>query len=206
VLSALIELGARYAVNAALEIAGVQAVAGAKTAAAAQVSGAQIGAIAATSGAAKAATITTTTTQTAAAAQTTASWTPAATAASIGSFGTAAAIGLAAVIAAIALAKGGFKTGGFTGNAGVNDVAGVVHGKEFVFDAASTQRIGVANLEKLRSGRDSIGSGMQASSTANDGRMRQTVVNQVFNVKTPDADSFKMSQRQILRRAKRSIA
>lgn len=235
VLSSLIELGARFAVNAALEMAGITAVTTAKTAASATettlmageataeiaaiqakaaaeiaaaqaVSAAQVAAIGTTTAASTAATTTSTAVQTTAAAQTTAAWTPAATAASIGSFGTAAAIGLAAVIAAIALAKGGFKKGGFTGNAGVNDVAGVVHGKEFVFDAASTQRIGVANLEKLRSGRDSIGSGMQASSTASDGRMRQTVVNQVFNVKTPDADSFKMSQRQILRRAKRSIA
>jgi lambda family phage tail tape measure protein len=205
VLSSLIELGARYAVNAALEIAGVQAVATAKTAAAAQVSGAQIAAITATSSAAQVATATNTATQTAAATQTTAAWTPAATAASIGSFGTAAAVGLAAVIAAIAMAKGGFKKGGYTGNGSADDVAGVVHGKEFVFDAASTSRIGVANLEKLRSGRDNIGKPGAASTS--DGRaVRQTVVNQVFNVKTPDADSFRMSQRQLLKRAKRSIA
>lgn len=205
VLSSLIELGARYAVNAALEIAGVQAVATAKTAAAAQVSTAQIGAITATATAANTATATSTATQTAAATQTTAAWTPAATAASIGSFGAAAAVGLAAVIAAIALAKGGFKKGGYTGGGGVNDVAGVVHGQEFVFDAASTSRIGVANLEKLRSGRDNIGKPGAAPSEG--GRaVRQTVVNQVFNVKTPDADSFKMSQRQLLKRAKRSIA
>lgn len=46
----------------------------------------------------------------------------------------------------------GFKTGGYTGNGGVNDVAGVVHGKEFVFDAAATSRIGVDTLEALRRG------------------------------------------------------
>ncbi|MEI7177137.1 phage tail length tape measure family protein [Pectobacterium carotovorum] len=46
----------------------------------------------------------------------------------------------------------GFKTGGYTGNAGVNSVAGVVHGKEYVFDAAATKRIGVSNLEALRNG------------------------------------------------------
>jgi hypothetical protein len=56
----------------------------------------------------------------------------------------------------------GFKTGGYTGNAGISDVAGVVHGKEFVFDAASVQRIGVDNLEAMRSGK----TGSQGGSSA----------------------------------------
>lgn len=46
----------------------------------------------------------------------------------------------------------GFRQGGYTGNKGVNDVAGVVHGREFVFDAESTSRIGKDNLESLRKG------------------------------------------------------
>lgn len=99
-----------------------------------------------------AATTATTATQTAAAATTAAAWTPAAIAASIGSFGTAAAIGLAAVVAALAF-TGGFRKGGYTGSGGVDEVAGVVHGQEYVFDAAATARIGVANLEAIRSGR-----------------------------------------------------
>lgn len=48
----------------------------------------------------------------------------------------------------------GFRQGGYTGNGGVNDVAGFVHGREFVFDAESVSRIGVGNLEALRAGRD----------------------------------------------------
>lgn len=44
----------------------------------------------------------------------------------------------------------GFKSGGFTGSGGVNDIAGVVHGKEYVFDAAATKSIGVSNLESIR--------------------------------------------------------
>lgn len=44
----------------------------------------------------------------------------------------------------------GFKSGGFTGSGRVNDIAGVVHGKEYVFDAAATKSIGVSNLEKIR--------------------------------------------------------
>ncbi|WP_160023706.1 phage tail tape measure protein, partial [Psychrobacter nivimaris] len=47
----------------------------------------------------------------------------------------------------------GFKTGGYTGNIGVNQVAGPVHGQEYVFDAASTKRIGVDNLNAMRSGK-----------------------------------------------------
>lgn len=47
----------------------------------------------------------------------------------------------------------GFASGGYTGNGGVNDVAGVVHGKEYVFDAATTSRIGVGNLDAMRSGK-----------------------------------------------------
>ncbi|WP_368881899.1 tape measure protein [Shewanella algae] len=47
----------------------------------------------------------------------------------------------------------GFKTGGYTGSVGVNDVAGLVHGREFVFDHQATSRIGVDNLEALRTGR-----------------------------------------------------
>jgi len=47
----------------------------------------------------------------------------------------------------------GFSDGGFTGSMDPSQVAGVVHGKEFVFDAASTSRIGVGTLEAMRSGR-----------------------------------------------------
>jgi hypothetical protein len=53
---------------------------------------------------------------------------------------------------AFALTKG-FKTGGYTGDVGTNDVAGVVHGKEYVFDAASTARIGKSNLDAIRAGK-----------------------------------------------------
>lgn len=46
----------------------------------------------------------------------------------------------------------GFKSGGWTGAGATSDVAGVVHAEEYVFDAASTRKIGVANLEALRRG------------------------------------------------------
>ena len=47
----------------------------------------------------------------------------------------------------------GFSSGGWTGDIDRHSVAGVVHGKEFVFDADATARIGRSNLEALRRGR-----------------------------------------------------
>ncbi|MFM8360636.1 MAG: hypothetical protein ACKOET_18960, partial [Verrucomicrobiota bacterium] len=70
---------------------------------------------------------------------------------SISSFGIAATVGLAAIIAAVA-AFGGFRSGGYTGDMPEGQVAGVVHGREYVFDAPAVSRIGVENLERLRSG------------------------------------------------------
>lgn len=46
----------------------------------------------------------------------------------------------------------GFMSGGYTGNMPSNSVAGQVHGQEYVFDAAATKRLGVANLDALRRG------------------------------------------------------
>lgn len=51
----------------------------------------------------------------------------------------------------------GFKQGGYTGNMGASQVAGVVHGQEYVFDAQATKRIGVDNLNAMRSGKAPAG-------------------------------------------------
>jgi len=83
---------------------------------------------------------------------------PGAMMSSISSWGIAAGVGVAAFLAAMAL-TGGFKGGGYTGDGGVSEFAGVVHGKEFVFDAPATQRLGRENLEALRSGRRSAAGG-----------------------------------------------
>lgn len=45
-----------------------------------------------------------------------------------------------------AYGNAGFKSGGYTGNGGVGSEAGVVHGKEFVFNAQATKNAGVGNL------------------------------------------------------------
>ncbi|HEY1179315.1 MAG TPA: hypothetical protein VGF17_24435, partial [Phytomonospora sp.] len=52
-----------------------------------------------------------------------------------------------------ALGVGWFESGGYTGNGGVKTPAGIVHGKEFVFDAPAVSSIGVANLEAMRRAR-----------------------------------------------------
>jgi hypothetical protein len=42
-----------------------------------------------------------------------------------------------------------FDTGGYTGNAGVAEAAGIVHGKEYVFSAPATRAIGVGRLDAM---------------------------------------------------------
>lgn len=66
------------------------------------------------------------------------------------------------VMAAIVVAQGlsqvaairaqGFKSGGYTGNMGTNQEAGVVHGQEFVMNAPTTARIGKSDLQALQNG------------------------------------------------------
>lgn len=51
-----------------------------------------------------------------------------------------------------AIADVGFATGGYTGNMGRGDVAGVVHGQEYVLNAAATKRVGVDTLNAINSG------------------------------------------------------
>ena len=66
----------------------------------------------------------------------------------------AAVAGTAGIASAVqGIMPQGFKQGGYTGNMGASQVAGVVHGQEYVFDAQSTKRIGVDNLNAMRSGK-----------------------------------------------------
>lgn len=55
-------------------------------------------------------------------------------------------------VAAIRSQSTGFMKGGYTGNLARTQVAGIVHGQEFVMNASATQRIGVDNLEALQRG------------------------------------------------------
>lgn len=94
---------------------------------------------------AKTSIATTTAASATAAAATAAAWSPAAAMVSLASYGANAVPANIGIASTVALTKGlallsGFKTGGFTGNGGVNDVAGVVHGKEFVMNADATSK------------------------------------------------------------------
>jgi len=48
----------------------------------------------------------------------------------------------------------GFATGGYTGNYGKSEVAGVVHGQEYVLNAEATRRVGINTLNAINSGAD----------------------------------------------------
>jgi len=63
----------------------------------------------------------------------------------------------AGIMSSIKGITAGFKQGGYTGNMGASQVAGVVHGQEYVFDAQATKRIGVDNLNAMRSGKAPAG-------------------------------------------------
>ncbi len=69
-----------------------------------------------------------------------------------GGIGAQLLTGLASA-AATALKLPGFRVGGPTGGSDPDRVAGLVHEREYVFDARATARIGVDNLEALRQGR-----------------------------------------------------
>lgn len=88
----------------------------------------------------------------------------------LGAAAAAAAIAAGmANVAAIRSQGAGFRNGGYTGDGPVNEEAGPVHRREFVFDAASTARLGVGNLMALKNGADNL-QGVEAASTAAGGK------------------------------------
>lgn len=87
-------------------------------------------------------------------------WHSAAISASIATYGTAAGVGAAAFIAAqsaaiaatTGMASVGYAAGGYTGDGPRMEVAGLVHRGEYVIPAPAVSRIGLDNLEAMRSG------------------------------------------------------
>lgn len=71
--------------------------------------------------------------------------------------GSAVSAGASIMSTLMSISGNGFKQGGYTGNMGASQVAGVVHGQEYVFDAQATKRIGVDNLNAMRSGKAPAG-------------------------------------------------
>jgi hypothetical protein len=99
----------------------------------------------------------------------------------------AVAGGLANVAAIRAQGSEGYMSGGYTGNGARHEIAGSVHGREYVMDAATTSRIGVADLNALRSGaatvqRDAPNAGQAAaapSATASGATLNARIINMI---------------------------
>lgn len=109
----------------------------------------------------------------------------------------------------------GFASGGYTGPGGKYQPAGIVHKGEYVFDQASTNRIGVTQLEALRNGqpldatlgRSGYGTGVQNVNSDNSRRTTvHATISQEFNLQgvTPEQLSATINQnnRQLSRQLK----
>ncbi|HDF5698069.1 TPA: phage tail length tape measure family protein [Klebsiella variicola] len=102
----------------------------------------------------------------------------------------------------------GFASGGYTGPGGKYQPAGIVHKGEYVFDQASTNRIGVSQLEALRSGqpldatlgRTGFGTGVQNVNSDNSSKTTiHAPIEQHFHTPpgvTPDQMALSMAQTQ----------
>lgn len=96
-----------------------------------------------------------------------------------------------------------FDVGGFTGSIGRHRIAGFVHGEEGVLNARGMRLLGVPNLNALNRGAPLAA---VAGGISNDNGLRgRGTVNQYFDVKTNDADSFRRSEGQILRDSRRKL-
>lgn len=113
----------------------------------------------------------------------------------------------------------GFASGGYTGPGGKYQPAGIVHKGEYVFDKASTNRIGVSQLEALRNGqpldatlgRTGFGTGVQNVSNSNQSSTTQHVsISQNINAQgmTPEQLNVVLAQnnRQLTRQIKGDLA
>jgi hypothetical protein len=76
-----------------------------------------------------------------------------------------AASGITSVFTMLASLVGGFAKGGYTGNMGAQDIAGVVHGQEFVINAKATSRHRKL-LEAINRGQDPMSPIIQTASMA----------------------------------------
>ncbi|MGR8788890.1 phage tail protein [Klebsiella pneumoniae] len=107
-----------------------------------------------------------------------------------------------------AVADTGFASGGYTGPGGKYQPAGIVHKGEYVFDQASTNRIGVSQLEALRNGqpldatlgRTGFGTGVQNVNSDNSSKTTiRAPIEQHFHTPpgvTPDQMALSMAQTQ----------
>ncbi|HCI6754381.1 phage tail length tape measure family protein [Klebsiella sp. GG_Kp174] len=115
----------------------------------------------------------------------------------------------ASIVSSIQAVSGvGFASGGYTGPGGKYQPAGIVHKGEYVFDQASTNRIGVSQLEALRNGqpldatlgRTGFGTGVQNVNSDNSSKTTiHAPIEQHFHTPpgvTPDQMALSMAQTQ----------
>ncbi|EPJ7090544.1 phage tail length tape measure family protein [Citrobacter amalonaticus] len=106
-----------------------------------------------------------------------------------------------------AIAGTGFASGGFTGQGGKYQPAGIVHKGEYVFDQAATNRIGVSNLEALHNGgsldatlsKPGFGTGAQNVNNNSNAITLNAPINQNFNIQqgvSPDQMNLSLAQTQ----------
>jgi lambda family phage tail tape measure protein len=89
---------------------------------------------------------------------------------------------MAIMLAAVLALGAGFASGGYTGDGGKYEVAGVVHRGEFVMPQETVSRVGVGNLESIKNGRmPSTGAPSTASARQNVSVYSFTDPNQMAN-------------------------
>lgn len=149
---AVLRMGIEWAAAQTLRLAGIGAETTATVAAEGVKTAAKVAANTTAAASSVAANATIATSEAATAGATFTAWLPAALVKSVGTAGAAAIVGGTALLAAFALIKG-FSDGGYTGDGGVYDPAGIVHKGEVVWSQADIKRAGgVANVEALRTG------------------------------------------------------
>ena len=94
----------------------------------------------------------------------------------------------ASIVGNIKSVADGFYTGGYTGNIGTREVAGVVHGQEYVLNAQATKRVGRGTLDALNNG-GTLGGGEINVNIQNYGTSK------VFEVQQLDANAVRIIAR-----------
>lgn len=149
IIAGLVKIALRYAINQALGVTSMATTAAASAGAAAVVS---------------------------------AAWATPAALVSAATFGANVASGSAALLGFVGATKGlaaagGFYKGGYTGNVGRREVAGVVHGQEFVMNAAATRDY-MPLLRAMNSGRDISMALPRSNRSVNFGQVEQRISNE----------------------------
>ena len=98
------------------------------------------------------------------------------------------AIETASIVGNIKSVADGFYTGGYTGNIGTRDVAGVVHGQEYVLNAEATKRVGRGTLDALNNGGTLGGGGVNVT-------IQNYGTSKAFEVQQLDANTVRIIAR-----------